>query len=100
MRAAPPVRADQARTAWLTPSAKGGRMQPARLPGSGARATGSSQPSRSSVLTLAGAASGLPDCPLITLSNRGSGIHGASCALRAGERLHDLFHENDNSDRL
>jgi hypothetical protein len=37
--------------------------------------------------------------PAITPSDRRHGTYCASCAFRAGERLHDPVHENDKSER-
>src|SRR6266699_830383 len=38
-------------------------------------------------------------CPATTLSDRRDRAFGATCAFRAGERLHDPVHENDKPER-
>ena len=78
---------------------KGIQMQPAWQPGSGLPALPGAA-GQAIGPDSRGRPIGLYGRPAITLSNRGSGIHGASCALRAAERLHDPFHENDNLDRF
>jgi hypothetical protein len=52
------------------------------------------QVGRLSALSLADVGPGATGSPAITSSDRGQVIHGASCALRAGKRLHDPFHED------
>src|ERR1039458_6983344 len=84
--------------AWRTPSAREGSCCRA-----GSQAPGPPAPPAAAGQVIGPDSRGRQirrSSPLgVTLSNGVSGIHGASCALMAGERLHEPVHENDKMDR-